>query len=117
MKYDEDGKAALRLVEMRAERKMAEIRQMLLPGIVPPLTPDELRTRLFDRMAQLSPAEQDEMKFKAALAMSELERMVAELSQHMNDIGDELKAVNRHSRAVSAYGQAGRAGNRGSARY
>ncbi len=109
MKYDGEGKAELEQVDARVARKLAEIHQLLAPGLAAPFTIDELQRAAEARMGGLPPAEQQRLRLKAIVAYAELEQIIEELSQHVADIGAELRTVSHHSRAVTAYNQAPRA--------
>ncbi len=115
MRYDGDGQKSLTLLQTQAARKLAEIHQMLAPGATALLAPEELKSISERRMAELSPTEREKLKSKAIVAFSQLERLMSEMSQHLTDIGEELRKVNRQSRAVGAYSQAARMGRRASA--
>jgi hypothetical protein len=115
MLYDGDGQKSLTLLQTQAARKLAEIHQMLAPGSTAPVGPEDLQKISERRIADMSPGERERMKSKAIVAFSQLERLMAEMSQHLTDIGDELRKVNRQSRAVSAYSQTARMGRRNSA--
>jgi hypothetical protein len=112
MRYDEDGQTSLNLLQAQAARKLAEIHRMLAPGVPAPVDPQDLRRISQARLAEMSPAERERMKGKAIVAISHLERLMAEMSQHLSDIGEELRKVNRQSRAVGAYAQTARMGRR-----
>jgi hypothetical protein len=112
MRYDEDGQKSLNLLQTQAARKLAEIHRMLAPGAAAPVDPQDLRRIALSRLAEMSPGERERMKGKAIVAISHLERLMAEMSQHLTDIGEELRKVNRQSRAVGAYSQAARMGRR-----
>jgi len=114
MRYDKDGQSSLNLLQTQAARKLAEIHQLLAPGLDAPVTEDDLRRASESRMAELPPGEREKLRSKAIVAMSHLERLMAEMSQHLTDIGEELRKVNRQSRAVGAYNQAARIGRRNS---
>ena len=108
MKYDADGRKALDLMQAQAACKLAEIRQLIAPGTTSPLAYDDLQRTAASRTAQLPAAEREALRLKAMVAYGELERLMAEMSRHLNDIGDELRKVNHHSRAATAYGQTAR---------
>jgi hypothetical protein len=105
MKFDGDGRKTLDLVQAQAARKLAEIHQLIAPGTTSRLAYDDLQRTAAARMAQLPAAEREALRRKAMVAYSELERLMAEMSRHLNDIGEELRKVNHHSRAATAYGQ------------
>ena len=108
MKYDAAGKTELEQVEARVARKLAEIHQMLAPGLAVPFTLDELQRAAETRMAVLPAADQERLRLKAIVAYAELEDIIEELSQHLAGIAAELHKVSHHSRAATAYGQAPR---------
>lgn len=110
MTYDADGRKALDLVQVRAVRKLEEIHRLLAPGQTPPLSEDDLRRAAHEHMASLPSEEKEKLRLKAMVAFGQLERLMAEMSQHLSAIGDELNKVNRQSRALGAYGQASRIG-------
>ena len=106
MKYDADGRKALEQVQARAACKLAEIHQLIAPGLTAPFTFEQLHRIAEERMAGLPPAEREVLRRKALVAYSELERLIEEMSQHLADIGSELRKVTQHNRAASAYAQA-----------
>ncbi len=112
MRYDGEGQKSLTLLQTQAARKLAEIHRLLAPDVAAPIAPEELRRISERRMAALPPGEREKLKNKAIVAYSQLERLMAEMSRHLADIGEELHKVNRQSRAVGAYSQAARMGRR-----
>jgi hypothetical protein len=112
MKYDADNRSALDMMQAKAARKLAEIHQILAPGIGAPASEADLRDKADAHMASLPPAERERLRLKAIVAYSQLERLMSEMSGHLTEIGDELKRVNRQSRAVTAYSRVSRM-NRG----
>jgi hypothetical protein len=115
MRYDGDNQKSLNLLQTQAARKLAEIHRMLAPGVAVPVAPADLQRISERRMATLPAGEREKLKNKAIVAYSQLERLMAEMSQHLTDIGEELRKVNHQSRAVGAYSQAARMGRRTSA--
>ncbi len=105
MRYDAEGRKNLDLVQAEAARKLAEIHQMLAPGIEAPFADEELQRQAHRHMAALPPAEQEKFKQRAIVAYAQLQRLIAEMSRHLSDVGDELRKVNNQSRAVGAYAQ------------
>ena len=108
MKYDADGRRTLEQMQARAAGKLAEIHQLIAPGLTAPFTFEQLHRLAEDRMAGLPPAEREILRRKAMVAYSELERLIEEMSRHLAAIGDELRKVSHHNRAAAAYGQAPR---------
>lgn len=115
MRYDSEGRESLNLLQRQAARKLAEIHRLVAPGLAAPVSPDELRRLSKLRMDELPPAEREKLKAKAIVAVSHLERLMAEMSQQLADISEELRKVNRQSQAVGAYNKAARMGRRSSA--
>ncbi|MTJ82609.1 MAG: hypothetical protein F8N37_16595 [Telmatospirillum sp.] len=103
MRYDAEQRKMLDLMQARAARKLDEIHQILAPGIAQSAGEEELRRQADAHMASLPPEEQEKLRLKAIVAYSQLERLISEMSEHLADIGDELKRVNSQSRAVGAY--------------
>ncbi len=108
MKYDADGRKALEQLQAHAARKLAEIHQLIAPGLTAPFTFEQLHRLAEERMAGLPAAEREALRRKAMVAYSELERLIEEMSRHLVDIGDEMRKVSQHNRGVSAYSQAPR---------
>jgi hypothetical protein len=115
MRHEQARKETLQHLQTQAARKLAEIHQMLAPGMLAPANEDELRRAADDHMARLSPGEREKLRMKAIVAYSQLDRLMKEMSEHLAEIGDELKRVNRQSRAVTAYSQISRMTRHGSA--
>ncbi|PKU26005.1 hypothetical protein [Telmatospirillum siberiense] len=105
MRYDSEGRESLNLLQKKAARKLAEIHQLMAPGLAAPAGLEELQHAAQLRMAELSPVEREKLKAKAIVAMSHLERLMSEMSQQLVDIGEELRKVNRQGQAVGAYGK------------
>lgn len=115
MRYDGDGQKSLNLLQTQAARKLAEIHRLLAPDATDLVAPEDLRRITERRMAELAPGEREKLMGKAIVAYSQLEQLMTEMSQNLIDIGEELRKVNRQSRAVGAYNQAARMGRRHSA--
>jgi hypothetical protein len=112
MRYDGDGQKSLNHLQTQAARKLAEIHRMLAPGLAVPVSQYDLQRMAEHRMDELPPVEREKLRGKAIVALSQLERLMAEMSQHLTEIGEELRKVNRQSRAVSAYNNVARMGRR-----
>lgn len=101
--YDKDQLSRLK---GRVACKMAEIHQMLAPGIVEPFRAEELQDRAERHMASLSPAGQEKLRMKAIVAYAELERLSAEMAVQLDALTDEMNKAVRNRRAALAYRQA-----------
>jgi hypothetical protein len=112
MRYDGDGRKSLKLLEIQAARKLAEIHRMIAPGLTAPVGLEDLQRVSQSHMAELSPVDREKLKSKAIVVFAQLERLMIEMSHHLADIGEELRKVNHQSRAVSAYSQSARLGRR-----
>ena len=99
-------KNRLTLLQGRVACKMAEIHQMLAPGVVEPVAPEELQARADRHMASLPPAEQEKLRMKALVAYAELERLSAEMAIQLDYLTDEMNRAARNRRAAFAYRQA-----------
>ena len=98
-------KNLLPLLRGRVACKMAEIHQMLAPGVVEPVRAEELQERAERHMASLPPAEQEKLRLKALVAYAELERLSAEMAIHLDALTDEMNKAARNKRAAVAYRQ------------
>src|SRR5579859_1106535 len=98
-------KNRLTLLQGRVACKMAEIHQMLAPGVVEPVAPEELQARADRHMASLPPAEQEKLRMKALVAYAELERLSAEMAIQLDYLTDEMNKATRNRRAALAYQQ------------
>jgi hypothetical protein len=101
--YDKD---LLSRLKGRVACKMAEIHQMLAPGIVEPVRAEELQDRAERHMASLPPADQERLRMKALVAYAELERLSAEMAVQLDALTDEMNRAVRNRRAALAYRQA-----------
>ncbi|MDR3438538.1 hypothetical protein [Telmatospirillum sp.] len=110
MRYDADHRQALDLMQMRAARKLAEIHQILVPGVTGLVDEADLRRKADEYASSLSPNEREKLRLKAIVAYSQLEQLMAEMSRLLADIGGELKKVNHQSQAVGAYNRVSRMG-------
>ena len=99
-------KNRLTLLQGRVACKMAEIHQMLAPGVVEPVAPEELQARADRHMASLPPAQQEKLRMKALVAYAELERLSAEMAIQLDCLTDEMNKATRNRRAAFAYSQA-----------
>jgi hypothetical protein len=98
-------KNALTLLQGRVTCKLAEIHQMLAPGVTEPVTAEELQARADRHMASLPPEDQEKLRLKAMVAYADLERLSAEMTQQMDLLTAEITKVTRHRRANIAYRQ------------
>ena len=103
-------KNRLALLQGRVACKMAEIHQMLAPGVIEPVNPSELQARADRHMAQLAPAEREKLRMKAIVAYAELERLTAEMAIQLDGLTDEMNKAARNRRAAFAYRQTAAAG-------
>ncbi len=101
--YDKD---LLALLQGRVACKMAEIHQMLAPGVVEPISAGELQERADRHMASLPPPEQEKLRMKALVAYAELERLSAEMAIQLDALTDEMNRAVRNRQAAIAYLQA-----------
>lgn len=106
MAKDSYDKNLLSLLQGRVACKMAEIHQMLAPGVVEPIRAEELQERADRHMASLSPDEQEKLRMKALVAYAELERLSAEMAIQLDALTDEMNRAVRNRRAAIAYRQA-----------
>jgi hypothetical protein len=104
-------KNRLVLLQGRVACKMAEIHQMLAPGVVEPVAPEELQARADRHMASLPPADQEKLRMKALVAYAELERLSAEMALQLDCLTDEINRAARNRRAAVAYRQTAVAGS------
>jgi hypothetical protein len=112
MVQDSYDKSRLSLLQGRVTCKMAEIHQMLAPGVIEPVRPEELQARADRHMAALPPAEREKLRMKAIVAYAELERLTAEMALQLDTLTDEVNKAVRNRRAAVAYRQtAGAAGS------
>lgn len=112
MRYDDEGRKSLDLLQRQAARKLAEIHRLVAPGLAAPVEPEELRRLSQLRMAELPPGEREKLKARAIVAVSHLERLMAEMSAQLANISEELRKVNRQSQGVGAYSKTARMGRR-----
>jgi len=96
-------KNRLTLLQGRVACKMAEIHQMMAPGVIEPVAPEELQARADRHMASLPPAEQEKLRMKALVAYAELERLSAEMAIELDCLTDEMNKATRNRRAAVAY--------------
>jgi hypothetical protein len=106
MAKDSYDKTLLSLLQGRVACKMAEIHQMLAPGVVEPVAAEELQQRATRHMASLPPAEQEKLRMKAVVAYAELERLSAEMAIQLDALTEEMNRAVRNRRAAMAYRQA-----------
>ena len=95
-------KNRLARLQGRVACKMAEIHQMLAPGVVEPVAPEELQAHAERHMASLPPAEQEKLRMKALVAYAELERLSAEMAIELDCLTDEMNRAARNRRAAVA---------------
>ena len=106
MAKDGYDKNLLSLLKGRVACKMAEIHQMLAPGVVEPIRAEELQERATLHMASLPPDQQERLRLKALVAYAELERLTAEMAVQLDALTDEMNRAVRNRRAAFAYRQA-----------
>jgi hypothetical protein len=99
-------KNLLSLLQGRVACKMAEIHQMMAPGVVEPVSAADLQERAERHMASLPPHEQETLRLKALVAYAELERLSAEMAIQLDALTDEMNRAVRNRRAAFAYRQA-----------
>jgi hypothetical protein len=98
--YDKD---ALTRLQGRVACKLAEIHQMLAPGVSAPISQDMLQEQADRHMASLAPAEQEKLRLKALVAYAELQRLSDEMNRQLDALRNEMNKVTRHKRAATAY--------------
>jgi hypothetical protein len=103
MVQDSYDKNRLALLQGRVACKMGEIHQMLAPGVIEPVHPEELQARADRHMASLPPSEREKLRMKAIVAYAELERLTAEMAMALDCLTDELNKAARNRRAAVAY--------------
>ena len=96
------------LVQQRAARKLAEIGQLLVPGDTTLLSAEELLRRAEVRLAELPPVEREKTMQRALVAYSELDQLIAEMTNCQGAVADELRRMSTHSKGIGAYAQAAR---------
>jgi hypothetical protein len=105
---DKEGRKMMDDTGMLFDRKMAAVRQMVVPGVIAPLSPDELKQVALERMENMSPEQRTDMKVKIGLAMAELDSLISEMSGILNGIGEEMRKLSQYSRGAGAYRQTAR---------
>jgi hypothetical protein len=96
-------KNALTRLQGRVACKLAEIHQMLAPGVCSPISAEMLQEQADRHMASLPPAEQDKLRLKALVAYAELQRLSGEMNRQLEALHAEMNKVARHKRAATAY--------------
>jgi len=99
-------KSALEMLQGRVACKLAEIRQILVPGLVGEVDADALQLLAERHLESLAPDLQDKLRVKAIVAFAELERLSAEMTRQLDIVAAEMKKVCRHRQAVLSYRQA-----------
>jgi hypothetical protein len=116
MREETYDKNALTLLQGRVACKLAEIHQMLAPGICGPISAELLQEQADRHMDSLPPDEQEKLRLKALVAFAELQSLSAEMARQLNVLRDEMNKVTRHRRAALAYRQLPRGTGHGAAR-
>jgi len=96
------------LVEVRSRRTMVRISNSLLPGESTVENAEELANRVARQFEALPDSENGLLRRRVALAIHDLESLISALQADLDNLGQELKAVNQHSGAVKAYNRATR---------
>jgi hypothetical protein len=96
-------KQALTLLQGRVACKLAEINQMVAPGITEPFTQDELQARADRHMDSLAPMDQEKLRLRAIVAYAELERLTEDMTRQLDLLSEEITRMTRTKRANSAY--------------
>ncbi len=104
MLFNDEGKKALNLLQARAACKLAEVRRLLAPDLEAPYTPEQLLEVAEARLATLPPLQQEKIRMKAVVAYAELEQLMAEMSRHVVEVGNELHAVRARARRRTPIG-------------
>jgi hypothetical protein len=105
---DKEGRKVMDDSGMLFDRKMAEVRRMVVPGVMAPLSPAELRQVALERMENMSPDQRIDMKVKIGTAMAELDALISEMSGILSGIGEEMRKLTQYSRVTGAYSQTAR---------
>jgi hypothetical protein len=105
MRDDKYDRQALTLLQGRVACKLAEINQMLAPGVSPQISPQELQRAADRHMATLPPPAQEKLRMRALVAYAELERLSADMVRQLDILSEEISKVSRHTRAAVAYRQ------------
>ena len=103
MRFDDEGKEELKLLQARAACKLAEVRRLLAPDMEAPYTAARLREAAEARLATLPPSQQERLRVRAVVAYAELEDLVAEMARRVSEVGTELNAARARTRASHAY--------------
>jgi hypothetical protein len=110
MPIDDDGKRALQVLQARVACKLAEVRCLLAPDLQPPYTSARLLAVAEERLAAMPPAQRQKLRLKALVAYAELEQMIAEMSNGIAQLSEELRAVRTRTQAINAYRRSPSAG-------
>jgi len=102
---DEQGRELLEGLQTRMDLKLRQIHRLLVPDSEGAISIDALGRLLAQRLAEMTPEQQTDLKIRAAAAMVELDRIVAEMKDHMAGMSRELMTVKKASTAMGAYGK------------
>ena len=104
----EERKKEIDLVQQRTALKLAEISELLAPGVMVSSTGEELLRLAEARLAGLPPVERERTMQRALVAYGELDRLIAELTYQRDAVAEELHRMSSHSKGIGAYAQAAR---------
>lgn len=100
------------LSEVRADRMLAEIRQTFTGDGPSVEDAKALAVRVAEQLRILPPNRRRILRTRLAVAVHDLEDLVAALENELSALADDLRAVNRHGDASSAYGRSARIGTK-----
>ncbi len=91
------------LADVKVARAVAEAQALLLPGVTEELSARQFSIRIKERLAGLTGHERFLTIQRMALVVHDMEALVESLRQELADLSQELRKVNQHSGASTAY--------------
>ena len=105
MKYDDDGKKMLHLVQARSDRTLSEIAGMLRVDLqdLDEASAITLSEKVAEQMRAMPPEDLQATLLTSALALADVKELCLTLNGHLEEVGGEINRLKSHNVAASAY--------------
>jgi len=96
-------KKALKTVQLRATRKISEIKTSLIPELMEEMSAETLSRHLGSELSNTAQANLQQMCLRMAVAVADLDVLKSDLSLHRDAVAEELRRLGSYRSAARAY--------------